>query len=83
MADGYAHEFFYAFDADAENQENTENIYSKTQYFTYFPTSHNFDLQVNAKLKSFQSDRGDLYKEADDSRMFDAAGSGTDAVFDP
>ena len=83
MSDGHAHEFYYAFAADAESQENTDNRYSKTQYFMYLPTSHNFDLQINAKLKSFQSDRGDLYKEADDSRIFDAAGQGTREIFDP
>ena len=52
----------------------------------YLPTSHDFDLQINAKLKSFQTDMGGLHEETTDPKAGHAEvldGEGQKTAFDP
>ena len=86
ISDGDAHEFSYGFVQDAESSEGTGDSYSKTQYFIYLPTSHDFDLQINAKLKSFQTDMGSLPQGSTDPKAGNPEvldGEGQLTAFDP
>jgi hypothetical protein len=53
ISDGFPHEFDYTFVA-SELRLNRK----KSSYFLYLPMTHNFDLEINSKLKSFASDAG-------------------------
>jgi len=56
ISDGSANYFPYNY------KKHNEDDDSKAKYFIYLPTSHDFDLQINAKLKSFSVDSGTIEK---------------------
>lgn len=61
ISDGTPHDFSFAYEAKANPIEIQHDNLIKPQYFLYLPTAHKFDLQLDARLKSFQSGTSNLY----------------------
>mmetsp|Transcript_13172 Transcript_13172/g.20502 ORF Transcript_13172/g.20502 Transcript_13172/m.20502 type:complete len:170 (+) Transcript_13172:4606-5115(+) len=59
IATGHPHIFTYAY------EHGKKNLYDP-EYFMFLPQAHEFDLQVNAKVKMFNSMKGDFYTDDSD-----------------
>ena len=85
MDDGWPYDMHFSY-VEAEYKDNGQNTLQEVKidpmYFIYLPTSHNFDLQINANLEKFQSNLGDLYGEIG-NRVSDGTKEGGKKTFDP
>ena len=85
MDDGWPYDISFSY-VESEYKESSKNSLQRVSidpmYFIYLPTSHNFDLQINANLANFQSNLGDLYGMSG-KRVSDGTEKGGKKTFDP
>lgn len=79
ISDGKPYEIDFSY-SNPTGLSTNPDLFSSAQYFLYLPSSHKFELQLNAHLSSFESDKGSLLADAVKS---DDAALDSRRVYDP